>query len=268
MKNFNMIRMQCYLEHITFGTASIVIGLGILYGIVYEMMTAYLVSAKYAYLGGLIACGIVIAVGILYIVRAVYLNRTIFKNLAMEERKQFFQEINDSTALSFGKRLIITRHFVMAFARTWRGYIHIVRLDDMVACFGRAVYDHSGEVERYHLLIFDRTFKKIECVLKGDKAKIMDKGYQALLSLSPWVFSDNYEEFMDSYTRKSKERAYLKEIELRRQASEISDDTLPMAVITAADIIREFNDKQKKNGGNPLTLKDNKKSIFHKKEED
>ena len=167
----------------------------------------------------------------------------------------------------FDSRLIITQHFVVAYARSWRAHIHIMRMEDLVACFGRSVYGSASEPDSYHLIIFDKTFKKVECVVKGEKAQMMDNGYQALLSLSPWVFSDNYEEFMNSYTRKSREKAYLKEIELRRRETAVDDDTLPDAFITAADIIRRFNERQKEKTVTADGLKESAKAIFHKKEE-
>lgn len=268
MKNFNMIRMRSYLEHLVIGTAGITVSLGILFGIVQEMLTSYNAASRYAYVWGLVLCGMMIAVSIIYIVKAVYMNKRIFKSLTQEERRNFYKELNQDTTLFFDSRLIITQHFVVAYSRRWRAHIHILRMEDLVACFGRSVYGSASEPDSYHLIIFDRKFRKIECVLKGEKAQIMDKGYQALLSLSPWVFSDNYEEFTDSYMRKSREKAYLKEIELRRRESDISDDTLPMAVITAADIIRQFDERQKQKAKAPSGIKEGAKAIFHKKDED
>lgn len=244
MTSFNMIRMRNYLEHLMIGTAAVTIGAGVLYGIIQEMTTAYVAASRYAYIWGLIAVALLITAGIWYLGRAAHMNKSVFKTLTKEERRQFFKELNQSTTLFFDNRLIITQHFVAAYAHSWCANIHILRMDDLVACFGCSVYGSSSEPDSYHLIIFDNKFRKIDCVVKGNKAQMMDKGYQALLSLSPWVFSDNYEEFMDSYARKSREKAYLKEIELRRRQTDITDDTLPLEVITAADIIREFNMRQ------------------------
>jgi len=261
-----MIRMRSYLEHLVIGTAAVVTGLGILYGIILEMTTAYHEPSRHAYLWGLVACGTLIVTGIIYIFRAVYMNRRIFKSLSTEERRLFYQELNQATTLFFDSRLIITQHYVVAYARAWRAHIHIFRMDDLVACFGRSVYGSTSEPDSYHLTIFDKNFKRTECVLKGEKAAIMDKGYQALLSLSPWVFSDNYEDFRDNYKRKSREKAYLKEIELRRRETDLSDETLPLEVITAADIIRQFNEKQKEKAKASSVIKDSAKAFLHKKD--
>ena len=91
MKNFNLIRLRSYLEHLMIGTAAITVGGGILYGILQEMITAYNRASRYAYLWGLILCGLLIAVGVLYIVKAVYLNRRIFKSLTKDEKRNFFK---------------------------------------------------------------------------------------------------------------------------------------------------------------------------------
>lgn len=264
MTNFNMIRMRSYLEHLVIGTAAIFIGLGVLYGIIQEMVSMYIEASKNAYIWGIIFTSLIIVMGIVYIFKAIHLNKRIFKHLTQEELRQFFIELNQDTTLFFDSRLIITPHFVVAYDRSWRAHIHILKMDNLVACFGRSVYGSSDTPDSYHLIIFDKRFKKVDCVVKGEKTEIMDKGYQALLSLSPWVFSDNYEEFMDSYNRKSRERAYLKEIELRRQEVEVCDDTLPMEVITAADIIRQFNERQKEKAKAPSLLKESAMAVFHK----
>lgn len=246
MKNFNLIQMRCYLERVICGTALAVIGGGILYSILYEMGTSYEAQSLWAYVFGLIACAVMIVLGIFMLFGASRTNRRVFKNLSDDDRRLFYQEMRSEEALCFGHQLIMTPHFVTAYARTGLANVYIMRLDDLVACFGREVYgDTSNEPESYQLFIFDRSFKKIECIVKGDKAKMMGDGYKMLLHLSPWVFSDNYEEFMNSYSRKSKKKAYLKEIELRRQHAELLDDTIKLPeVVTAAEIIRRFNEKQ------------------------
>lgn len=267
MTNFNMIRMRSYLEHLVIGTAAILIGFGVCYGILEEMVTMYTDKSRYAYIWGIIFTCMIILLGVVYIVKAAHLNKRIFKHLSQDERRQFFVELNQETTLFFDSRLIITPHFVVAYDRSWRAHIHILKMDDLVACFGKSVYGSNDAPDSYHLIIFDRKFQKVECVVKGDKAEIMDKGYQALLSLSPWVFSDNAEEFLNSYHRKSREKAYLKEIELRRRETEVDDDTLPMAVITAADIIRQYNERQKDKTKTPSSLKEGARAIFHKNDD-
>ena len=247
MKNFNVIRMRCYLERIICGTALVLTGAGILYSIVYEMATLYDEAALLAYICGIVACAVMVILGVFMLYGASRMNRRIFRCLSAEERQLFYYEMRSKDALCFGNQLIITPHFVVAYSRTLLANVHIIKMDDLVACFGRNVYgDASDEPESYQLLLFDRTFKKIECIVKGKRAKMMDEGYQVLLSLSPWVFSDNYDEFINSYSRKSKEKAYLKEIELRRQHTQPLDDTLPLPQTTAADIIRKFNEMQER----------------------
>lgn len=232
--------MRNYLEHLIIGVAIVTVTFGVLFGIVQEMTTAYDGASRYAYIWGIVFCALLIAAAIYFILLAATMNKRIFRFLTVDERRQFFKELNESSTLHFGDRLIITQHFVVAYAHSWRAHIHILRLDDLVACFGRNVYGSSSEPDSYHLILFDKRFKMIKCVVNGKKAQIMDKGYQALLKLAPWVFSDNYDEFMDVFERKSREKAYLKEIELRRSQTDDTDDTLPEEVITAADIIRKF----------------------------
>ena len=243
MDNFHILRLRCYLERIILGTALIVISAGILYGIIFEMITAYLADSKYAYIAGIVSSIILVVWGIILMLQAVKYNQSVFKKYSPEEKQQFYREISADSALSFGNRLTITPHYVMAYARNFFANVYVLKLDDLVACFGREVYGTGEDPESYHLLLFDCSFKKIECIVKGRNVALMNQGYQTLLELSPWVFSENYEEFMDSYTRKSKEKAYLTEIEFRRKEHEPVDDTLPI-LVTAADIIRKFNEKQ------------------------
>lgn len=264
MNHFNIIRMRSYLEHLIAGSAALVIGLGILYGIISEMLSDYLPESRYAYLFGIILCGCIIIVGAIYIIKAFYMDKRMFTHLDDEEKKQFYQELSDETTLFFGNCLIITQHYVLAFVRRFDAYVHIWRLDDLTACYGKAYYSEAGgKPESYHLILSDSRFKPIRCIVKGAKAEIMDEAYHALCSLAPWVLTDNAEEFMDGRTRKAKEKSYLKEIEHRKavMSGGVSDDTLPIAVVTAADIIKAFNEQQKMK---PKQRPNPKNIFFHK----
>lgn len=68
----------------------------------------------------------------------------------------------------------------------------------------------------YRLVLSDNRFNPIACVIKGDSALVMDEACSAIVSLAPWVFTDNYQEFMDDYTRKTKKKAFMREIEHRK----------------------------------------------------
>lgn len=266
LENFNKMRTRAYLEDIVIGVAATLIGLEIVYSIVYEMMTAYLETAYFAYITGLVLAGLISLAGIFFILRAVGINKRLFGKLTIEEKHQFFEQLKDQNTLIFDNHLIISQHYILVFARSLKGSVHLIHMTDLIACFGREVYGSKKLPESYQLILFDNNFRRYICTVKGEKAPIMTKAYEAVLSLSPWVFSDNLDVFMDTYSRKSKEKAMLKEIELRRRETEPTDDTLPVAMITAADIIRAYNEKQKTKPS--LNLKEGAKSIFHKKEED
>ena len=250
MNIFNSIRMRSYLEHLVVGVAVFFVGAGILYGIIEEMVTGYLPESRYAYICGIIASGAMVLCGIVFIFRAFYMDKKIFVHLNTEERQLFFKELNDATTMIFGHRLIITQHFILIYARKFKSFIHLWKLDDLTACYGKAIYSEGVQKpDGYRLVISDERFEPMVCMIKGEAALVMDEAYRAIISLAPWVFTDNFEEFMNAYTRRARKKAFAKEIEHRKAAmhqTEVSDDTLPMDVITAADIIKAFNEAQKK----------------------
>ena len=268
MNVFNSIRMRSYLEHLTVGVAAIFIGGSILYGIVEEMLSAYLAESHLAYILGIVASGFIIATGIIFIIRAFYMDKKMFVHLDSEERQLFFKELSDETTMFFGHRLVITNHFILVYARYFRAFVHIWRIEDLTACYGKAVYAESPDKpDSYRLVIADRSFAPVVCVIKGEAAVVMDEAYQAIISLAPWVFTDNYREFMDDYTRNARKKAFMREIEHRKAETEregLDDETIPMAVVTASDIIKAFNEKQKQKA----VPKVNPKAIFHKKQSD
>lgn len=268
MNTFNGIRLRSYLEHLTVGVAAIFIGGGILYGIIEEMVTSYLEESYLAYILGIIASSVIIAAGIIFIIRAFYMDKKMFVHLDEKERQLFFKELGDDTTMIFGHRLIITKHFILVYARYFRSFVHIWRIEDLTACYGRAIYaENPNTPDGYRLVLADNRFSPVSCVIKGEGALVMDEAYNAVISLAPWVFTDNYREFMDDYTRKARKKAFMREIQHRKAAaaaSEMSDDTIPMAVVTAADIIKAFNEQQKLKS----RPKVNPKAIFHKKQSD
>lgn len=268
MSTFNSIRLRSYLEHLTVGVAALFIGGGILYGIIEEMVTSYLEESQFAYLFGIIASGLMIAAGIIFIIRAFYMDKKMFVHLDEKERQLFFKELCDKTTMIFGHRLIITNHFILVYARRFKSFVHIWKLDDLTACYGKPIFSESPDKpDGYRLVISDRRFEPLVCTIKGEAVAVMAEAYQAIISLAPWVFTENYDEFMDTYTRKARKKAFIREIEHRKAAADmetVGDDTIPMAVITAADIIKEFNEQQKQKAKpkvNPI-------AIFHKKQSD
>lgn len=268
MNTFNSIRLRSYLEHLTVGAAALFIGGGILYGIIEEMVTSYLEESYLAYILGIVASGFIIAAGIIFVIRAFYMDKKMFVHLDEKERQTFFKELGDDTTMIFGHRLIITKHFILVYARYFRSFVHIWRIEDLTACYGRAIYAESPDKpDGYRLVLSDNRFSPIACVIKGDSALVMDEACNAIVSLAPWVFTDNYQEFMDDYTRRTKKKAFMREIEHRKAAvchSEVDDVTIPMAVVTAADIIKAFNEQQKVKARPKI----NPKAIFYKKSAD
>ena len=50
-------------------------------------------------------------------------------------------------------------------------------------------------------------------------------------------------EFAAGLTKRSQKKAYLKTIEHRRSASDLTEDTIPDIMISAADVIKSFNER-------------------------
>ena len=201
MNIFNSIRMRSYLEHLVVGVAVFFVGAGILYGIIEEMVTSYLPESRYAYICGIIASGAMVLCGIVFIFRAFYMDKKIFVHLNTEERQLFFKELNDATTMIFGHRLIFTQHFILIYARKFKSFIHLWKLDDLTACYGKAIYSEGVQKpDGYRLVISDERFEPMVCMIKGEAALVMDEAYRAIISLAPWVFTDNFEEFEEEIT--------------------------------------------------------------------
>ena len=64
-----------------------------MYGIVEEMLSAYLAESHLAYILGIVASGFIIATGIIFIIRAFYMDKKMFVHLDSEERQLFFKEL-------------------------------------------------------------------------------------------------------------------------------------------------------------------------------
>ena len=244
MERYSLVKLRSYVVHLVIGAAVLIFGGSVLYSILSEMIQVYDPASKYAYICGIVACGLILLVGLFFIVKAFGFENQVFRQISLEERAEFFQELSDEKALFFDRYMFITRHFIMLYVKAWNPYVKLLRVDDVIACFGKPYYAGSNELVQYDIILCDKRFRLYRCVVKGKKAGMMEEAWKAVCSLAPWAFCDDYEEFLSGLTKQSKKRSYMKVIEHRRAAGEVSEDTIEDAVISAADVIRSFHAKK------------------------
>lgn len=249
MEKYSLVKLRSYVVHLVIGVAVLIFGGSVLYSILSEMIQVYDPASKYAYICGIVACALILFIGLFFIVKAFGFENQVFKQVSLEERAGFFQELGDEKTLFFDRYMFITRHFVMVYVKSWNPCVKLLRIEDLIACFGRPYYAGSDELVQYDVVLCDHHFHIYRCAVKGKKAAMMEEAWKALCSLAPWVFNDDYEDFMAGLTRQSKKRSYMKVVEHRRAAGQVSEDTTPDAVISAADVIRSFNDKKARSKG-------------------
>ena len=243
MDKYNLVKLRSYLVHLVIGAAIIIFGASVLYSILAEMLQMYDPGSKYAYICGIAACALILVIGLLFLVKAFSFSRQTFKNLTFVEREAFFQELEDEQTLFFDRYLFVTRHYIMLNVRSWNPYTKIVKADDLIGCFGRPYYASSEELVQYDVILCDKDFHLYCCAVKGKKAAMMEEAWKTICSYAPWVFHEDYGDFVAGLTKKSKKRSYLKIVEHRREMDDVSEDTIQEVAISAADVIKTFNDK-------------------------
>lgn len=244
MEKYSLVKLRNYVIHLIIGTALLLFGAGVLYAVLSEMIQIYDPASVYAYIFGIIACVLILLMGLFFLVKAFGFENLIFKKVSLEERAEFFQELEDEQTLFFDHYMFITRHFILLSIRSWNPSVKILRIRDLAACFGKAYYAGSDELVQYDVIFYDRKFQKYCCTVKGKKAGMMEEGWKAVCSLAPWIFHDDYEDFVSGLTKQSKKKSYAKVIEHRRAAAQVSEDTVQDAVINAADAIRAYSEKK------------------------
>ncbi len=249
MEKYSLVKLRSYVVHLVLGAAVLIFGGSVLYSILSEMIQIYDSASKYAYICGIVACALILLIGLFFIVKAFGFENQVFKRITLEERAEFFQELGDEKTLFFDRYMFITRHFIMLYVKSWNPYVKLLRVEDLIACFGKPYYAGSDELVQYDVILCDTHFHIYRCVVKGKKAGMMEEAWKAVCSLAPWVFREDYEDFMAGLTKQSKKRSYMKIVEHRRAAGEVSEDTIQDAVINAADVIRSFNEKRSESRG-------------------
>ena len=244
MEKYSLVKLRNYVVHLVIGVAVLIFGGSVLYSILSEMIQIYDPASKYAYICGIAACVLILIEGLFFLVKAFGFENQLFKGVSLEERAAFFQELGDERTLFFDRYMFVTRHFILVYLKSWNPSVKLVRVDDLVACFGKPYYAGSDELVQYDVILCDKKFHVYRCIVKGKKAGMMEEAWKAVCSLAPWVFQEDLEEFFSGMNRQSKKRSYLKVIEHRKSVTDVSEDTIQDVVISAADVIRSFNEKK------------------------
>lgn len=243
MEKYSIVKLRSYLVHLIIGAAVLILGGSVLYSILSEMIQVYDPGSKYAYIFGIIACALILLIGLFFIVKAFGFENQVFKHVALEDRAGFFEELGDEQTLFFDRYLFVTRHYILVYVKSWNPYAKLLRIEDLIGCFGQPYYAGSDELVQYDVIFCDKDFHLYRCEVKGRKAAMMEEAWKAVCSLAPWVFHDDYVDFVAGLTKKSKKRSYVKIVEHRKKLEEVSEDTIQNAVISAADVIRTFNEQ-------------------------
>lgn len=244
MEKYSLVKLRSYVVHLVIGVAVLIFGGSVLYAILSEMIQVYDPASKYAYICGIIACVLILLIGLLFIVKAFGFENQVFKHVALAERADFFKELGDENTLFFDRYMFITRHFIMLYVKSWNPYVKLLKIEDVIACFGRPYYADSDTLVQYDVILCDQQFHIYRCVVKGKKAGMMEEACKAVYSLAPWVFREDYEEFMTGLSKQSRKRSYIKIIDHRKAAGDVCEDTIQDVVISASDVIQSFNAKK------------------------
>lgn len=244
MEKYSLVKLRSYVVHLVIGAAVLIFGGSVLYSILSEMIQIYDPASKYAYICGIISCALILIIGLYFLVKAFNFENQLFKGVSLEERAEFFQELEEERTLFFDRYMFVTRHFILVYIKSWNPSVKLLRIDDLIACFGKPYYASSDELVQYDVILCDKRFHVYRCIVKGKAAGMMEEGWRAVCSMAPWVIHDDYEEFFSGITQRSKKKSYLKVVEHRKAVTEVSEDTIQDMVVSAADVIRSFNEKK------------------------
>lgn len=243
VNKFNKLKLKTYLIQLIIGLPGIIIGVQILYSILSEMKEAYDITSRYAYICGIIICIILIVAGALFIIRAFHFEKQLFKGITDEEKEAFLEELGDQTTLSFGTGLIVTKHYLIVRAKRRGSIFKLIKIENLIACFGRPFYAGSDELVKYDIILCEKDFKLSVCEVNDKNVFVMEEAFHTICSLAPWVLSEDYVGFLSNYRKKARQKAYLKMVDHRKAQMEINEDTIPEVLISAADLIQAFEAK-------------------------
>ena len=78
MEKYSLVKLRSYLFHLVIGAAILIFGSSVLGSILSEMFQAYDAGSKYAYIFGMIACGVILVFGLLFVIKAFWFKCTGF----------------------------------------------------------------------------------------------------------------------------------------------------------------------------------------------
>lgn len=226
MEKYNLIKMRNYLVHLVIGTAVLLFGGGVLCSIVSEMVEVYDPASKYAYICGIVFSGLILAVGFFFLMRAFGFEKRLFKKFTSEERADFLAELPTQDTKLYGKYVFVTPDYILVYSDSWSPSAKLVKVKDLIACFGKPYYAGSEELVRYDLILCDKRFQLYRCCAKGKDVVSMEEAHSCICEKVPWVFSDDYEEFMTGLSKRAKKKAYLRTVQHRREIAEQTGHSL------------------------------------------
>lgn len=217
MNTFKMMKLRSYFIHIVIGVVSVVVGISILYAIVFEMLNAYQPGARLAYICGILSCAGIICYGGRQSYKALYFEKRLFRNMDKSQVEQFYGELKGDIRMRIPGQCVVTRNYLMIPVRGSEN-VHILPKEELIGCFHTDTRTGEKTATEMTLVFYDKKFKSYVCEIKSrnhvDKVEAL---YKSICGEQPWIFCQDYDAFLVQSRKKSHRRKLIKQLETRKE---------------------------------------------------
>ncbi|MCR4672444.1 MAG: hypothetical protein K5637_04290 [Lachnospiraceae bacterium] len=218
MTQFEKVKLNSFITRLMFGTGIIAVAICFAVSIALEMFELYTVEEKYAYIVGLVICGILIVVGALMIRRAYHFEDTVVGRSA--PGKEIIAEFAEEDVLA-SKRYLVTEKYIIFLTRRPFGRSLILKIDNLTACFEEPPFVPGEEKRKteYSVRFYDSKCREHTLKCNAKEAEDLYKVYCRVTEKVPWIMTgrDDEERFEDRVTTSEGRRMLIAEVRRRRE---------------------------------------------------
>ena len=218
MTPFEKVKLNSFISRLMAGTAIIAVAICFAVSIGVEMFELYASEEKYAYICGLIICGVLIVAGALLVRRSYHFEDTVVGR--SEAGREIISEFSGEDVLA-AKRYLVTEKYIIFLSRRPFGKSLILKINNLTACFEKPPYDPGEEKRRAEYLVRFYDSKCREHILKSNAREAGDlyKVYCRVTDKAPWIMTgrDDEERFEDRATSREGRRMIIAEVRRRRE---------------------------------------------------
>ena len=211
MNTFKLLKLKYFVFNMVIGVSSILLGIGIGQAIILEVFKEYDPSSIVVYICGGFACACIVLYGLYCSASAFRFEKKILKHMDEDEKKHFYQELEEKVTLSVSGQVVVTENYLLVSVNLPE-FAYVLSKDQLIGCFQTDAHQEEAATES-EMLIYDHDFKVIHVNIRGKgSTQAMNRLNERLLEEMPWLYHKDYDDFLGKTRKIGYRRKLLKQM--------------------------------------------------------